>query len=244
MILLENLAQYSGIIKWILIIVVVIVGVLWIKKLVKNTKRAIRRTVRQVTQPLNNTMNTMHLINEMAKAAEEMPDPKSVGGMTSIYLKEIHKDYPEYHNSDAENEIRDFLNEYLEVKYSGKTEFTKYNKSDKINIYVDKQPKGSLTGIRHNGIAIYNYKKTREYATVTYRASVGFNYNSKRIETRYEVDYTIQLIDDNITSVSLKCPNCGGTYSSLRDTECPYCGAGIIRDTIMNWSITNCKEIL
>ena len=237
----DLISQNANLIFKAIILVIILVIIIVIIKIVQNAVKKAKRAVRQITQPINDVSNILKLANQIQ---EEEPDVKSVGGMTSIYLKQIQKDYPDYHNNDAEDSVKTFLNEYLRIKYSGESGYKQAKIGERVDIYMDKLPKGSLSNIRHNGIAIYDYKKAREYATVTYRVSVGFNYNGKRIETRYEVDYTIQLRNSEVASVNLKCPNCGGPYSSMNDTECPYCGAGIIRDTLMSWYITDAKEIL
>ena len=222
------------------ILAIIIAIVIAINKITKS----VRRTVRSVTRDINSVSGSINLLREIAKEDELTPEIKSVGGATSLYLKQIQSDFPEYHNSDAENAIRTFIEELINIRYTKKSKFEKARVSDKVSLNIDKEPSGIIDNLRFNGISIYNYTKTRDYATVVYRVSVGFDYNSKRVETRYEVDYTLQLRDNTIASKSLKCPNCGGTYQSTRDSECPYCGAGIVRDTILNWVITKSKEIL
>lgn len=226
---------------------IAILGLLGCVYIVNGIKRGARRLkykLNNLLSPLNSVVTMAKMVEEMDKLQDEAPEIKTVGGMTDIYLKQILRDYPDYHNNDAEDAIKQFIREYLYIKYGMASDYDKARVGERTDIYIDKQPKATLSDIRINAIAIYNYQKSRDYATVTYRVSVGYNISdSKRIETRYEVDYTIQLRDNQVASEVLKCENCGGIYNSLTDTNCPYCGVGIVRDTIMSWYITDSKEI-
>jgi rubrerythrin len=173
----------------------------------------------------------------------EMSTPKADGGATKMFLEQIEKDIKDFHAPDAENAIKTFIIEFLNIQYSNQNKFEKSKTNDNILLNINKQPKASITNIVFNGTAIYNYKKTRDYKTITYRVSVGYDVNGKRIETRYEIDYTLQLLDNKIATKSLKCPNCGGEYKSINDSTCPFCGVGIIKDTIMNWFVTEIIEL-
>ena len=56
------------------------------------------------------------------------------------------------------------------------------------------------------------------------------------------MEYTISLRDEYGEKKALICPCCGGTYTSTRDAACPYCGAGIVRDTIKSWRFTSIAQ--
>ena len=237
---MEELTKY---IVPAIIIIAAIVVIVMISNKIKKVTRNVQRTVRSVRSTISDVSNIASTIKTVAGEMDEIVEPKSVGGSTSMFLKQIERDFPDYHNPDAENAIKTFLMEYINIRYGAQKDFTNSKIDDKILINIRKEPNGKVSNMIFNGIAIYGYKKTKDYATVTYRCSLGFDYNGKRIETRYEVDYTLQLADRNVASLSMKCPNCGGTYSSTKDTCCPYCGAGIIKDTILNWFITETYEI-
>lgn len=207
-------------------------------------KRKIRTFLNNINKLKNisGVNSNSEVINSIAEGMMNNVEPKSVGGSTKIYLKQIMRDFPDYNNEDAENAIKTFVFEYLEIKYGIKNNFVKSRISDKILLTPEKTG-NNISNIKLNEIAIYRYSKTTNFATITYRCSVGFDNNGNRIETRYEVDYTLQLAEDNIASLSMKCENCGGVLSSTDELVCPYCGAAIIKDTILNWFITEIKEL-
>ena len=211
---------------------------------------SIRRVGRRLRYKLNNLfslgnlgrmagINTRDILNAMNEA-QSIPEVKSVGGMTPVYLSQIQKDFPNYHNNEIERIVQNALTEYLEIKYGSRSSFTQ-NVSDRV--HVDKVSSKNLSNIKHNAVAIYGYNKASDYATVIYRCSVGYDLDGQRVETRYEINYSYELASDKDENMGLICPVCGGRYESIHDTKCPYCGALVVKDTYLNWFVTSFKEI-
>lgn len=212
-----------------------------IKRKVRSVKNSIRRTTRSFSANVNDVKKIINTIEQVTEGMQDIVEVKSVGGSTNLYLEKIHKDFPDFHNSDAEIAIKTFLNEYLNIKSGKSTNFSKARVSDKAYFDLSKSINGNVSNIKFNNITIFSYTKTRNDATIKYRVSIGYDVNGKRVETRYEIDYSLQLKDENTGSMAMLCPNCGGAYEA-HDTFCPYCGARIVQDTIMNWVISNAKE--
>lgn len=172
------------------------------------------------------------------------PQKKTVGGATNVYLPIIQKDFPEYHNSNAESDIKSVMRDYIRCIHSGKTTFE--SKSINANVVSNIIPKenGKVTNLVFHQIAIYNYQKTLDYATVVYRISFGYKLNDTPIETRYEIHYTLQLREQGVASKSLRCTNCNAPLDEITHmTVCPYCEAKIVRDTILNWVVSDIREL-
>lgn len=227
----------------ILVLILVIGGIVIVLKFIKGVDRTIRSGMRQINtvkRTINDVSTIAKAVQEVAK--EEVATPKSVGGATSLYLKKIQADFPSFHNQDAEAAIRTFVLEYLDIKYGNKSDFqnSKVNKNLLFNVNKIKGQK--LSNVIFNGIAIYGYDKTAEYATITYRCSFGYNLNGVREEVRYDIDYTLQLFDNNVAQQAMTCSNCGGVLTATDNNECPYCGTKIIMDTIMSWYITEMTQ--
>lgn len=230
----------------ILAIIALIAG--GITYMIKNAKRMLRRKINQVSRDLigisaSDVKNIVSTVNTLANTAEEIVEPKSVGGATTIYLKQIERDFPDFHNYDAESAVKTFVSEYLSIKYEGKYSFTNANIDNGIIGMIEKsQIQKDVQNIKFNKIAISGYKKSDEYATINYQCSVGFDVEGKRVETRYKMNYTLRLTQNNIAAKAMICPNCGATIESTSDTQCPYCDAKIIRDTIFNWVFSSIIE--
>ena len=238
MILTTSTDLYETIIQWLplvgLVIVAIVVGAI-VAKIIKGIKRA----TRQVKAVVRDVSSIARTVKQVADAAEEIPTIKSIGGATAVFLPTIQRDFPDFHNSSAESDIRTFVTEYINIAYGELDNFKTSSISSVVELKPNKVKTGSVTNIVFNKIAIYDYKKTKEYATIQYRVSVGFDLDGKRIETRYVVGYTYQLENESIATAQVKCTVCGAPIENLSLGKCPYCDAAFIKDTIMSWDITS-----
>lgn len=233
----------------IIIAVIALLIVVGVNFVVRRTKRFLRRKINSISQEMlgvsaqevRNIISTAGTIQEMVSSEEEIK-PKSIGGATNVYLKQIERDFPDFHNSDAEVALKTFLTEYLGIQYEGKGGFTKSSVDKGIIDLIEKQNNTDIKNIDFNKFSISGYKKSDEYATITYQVSIGYDENQRRIETRYKIDYTLRLANNNIATKAMICPNCGGAIESTSEVKCPYCDTKIIRDTIFNWIFTSIKE--
>ena len=212
----------------ILVIVLILVG-------------GIAYFVSQITSKIGYVKST---IQELQKAEELDPTPKSVSGATDLYLKQIKAAFPEFHETDAESAINVFMHEYLDIVYGKTSRFEQSNVDDRLLDYLKvNEHRASPYNISINRVAISGFKKSDAYATITYNVSVGYHVDGKRIETRYQINYTFKILDKYMMSEALTCANCGANLESTSTTVCPYCDAKIIRDTIMSWKFSSIKEI-
>ena len=180
----------------------------------------------------------VHLLR-LERMTPPAPDPKTVFGATSIYLPQVLRDFPDFHNNDAVAAVKTLLCEYLAIRYEGRRSFVKSVVSEGLTATIDRQPGHTVENEAVHQVAMSRYVKTKECATITYQASVGYLLDGKRVEERYAVEYTLSLRDEFGEKKALICPQCGGVYASTSETACPFCGAGIVRDTIKSWRFTS-----
>ena len=176
------------------------------------------------------------------RLAQDMPrpvEPKTVFGATSIYLPKVERDFPDFHNNDAVAAVKTLVCEYLAIRYEGKESFTKSIVSNGLIAMIDRQPGHTVNIEAVHQVAMSRYVKTRECATITYQASVGYLLDENPVEERYAVEYTMSLRDEYGEKKALICPHCGGAYASTGQTVCAYCGSGIVRDTVKSWRFTS-----
>ena len=177
-----------------------------------------------------------------ASVSGEAQEPRSVSGATSLYLPKIEEDFADFHYPEAVAAVKAFICEYLSVKYEG-GRFSVSNVDPGVAATVDKLPeKHSVTDEAVHRTAICGYTKTEEYATITFRAAAGYKLDGRQTEDRYDIEYTLKLREEGIEQKSLICPRCGGAFTSTSEKVCPYCGSGIIRDTVMSWRFTSIRE--
>ena len=212
--------------KWFLLILILAIlgGIAYFLSVIVNKIKYVKNTIQQL------------------KLAEEIdPTPKSVSGATDLYIRQIQKDFPDYHHSDTELALDAFMHEYLKVVFNTQKDFEKSN-VDTLLINTIQKREGYVENIRINRSAIYGYKKTDEYATIQLQVSVGYHLNNTRVETKYNVNYTFALTNDSISSEAMVCKVCGGSLETTNAVVCPYCGAKVIRDTIMSWKFSSICE--
>lgn len=189
---------------------------------------------------------TPHIQNAASELLDsivnEAPKAISTGGSTAVYLEQIQEDFRDFHADDAVVDIQTFMLEFFDVKYGKLNDFEKARVSEKVKINVGPKSLSRLSNIQIHQIAIKNYEKSLNSATIVYRVSAGFVLGGTRREKLYEVTYTLQLRDEYGEQKFLQCHNCGAPLEESSG-ECLYCGMKTIRDTISNWFVTNIKEI-
>lgn len=210
----------------------------------KMFRRSINKTLKQTTGfSVNDINNLVSVINLLGDVSENNVEVKSVSGATDLYLNQINKDFPDCHLPDIKLAVNNFITEFLHIQYTLKKDFINSNvHSHIINIIPKSTQKHRLDDIRINNISISGYDKSDEYATIKLQCSVGFNLDGKRIETRYKIDYTLRLAENNIATKTLICSNCGATIENTSLAKCEYCDTKIIRDTILTWKFSSIKE--
>jgi hypothetical protein len=161
---------------------------------------------------------------------------------TERYQTQIQNDFADFHAEDANNDIQTFIFELFQIKYDGKEHFEKANVSDKVILNVGKRSAAKITRLVIQNMRMVDYQKSLNAATIKYHVSVCYMKNGVQERRAYEVEYTLQLKDEYGAQTYLKCENCGAELTEL-DGFCTYCGTKNVRDTIMNWAVTNLKEL-
>lgn len=169
------------------------------------------------------------------------PSVRSTGGATSVCLTRVRSDFKDFHSEDADTDIQTFILELLQIKYCGKSEFEKASVSEKVAFNIERNENKSISNVKINNMAVADYQKSLNSATLKYRVSVGFDVDGLRKEKLYEVEYTLQLRDDFGEKTFLECQNCGAPLEE-ESGECKYCGMKHLRDTISNWVVTDYRE--
>ena len=235
----------SKIITIIILVAIFLLGgaiMKFIKRIKSNIKRTVQRKIDgAIRDVVGLTSNDIYQLADALKE-EKTVTPKSISGATSMYLNRITTDFPDFHYNDAETAVKKFITEYIGIVFEGKNNFEKSKVDESILAMIEKQSNKDVKNIIFNKIAVSGYNKSDEYATITFQASVGFDLNAQRYETRYTIEYTLRLATNNVASKVMKCPNCGATIEDTKLTNCEYCDAKIIKDTIFNWLFTSITE--
>ena len=230
---MEFLETHPFIFIIIFILIAAVIVFAWIRSKIRAAKRDLLGGI---------TWNDISSVIKQAKEAENTPSPRTVFGATSLYLPKIEKDFAGFHYPDAVAAVKVFVCEYLAVKYEQAGKFKTSVVADNLLSMIDITSGHNVTDETVHNVAISGYNKTREYATIVFQAAVGYKLDGKPLEERYAVEYTLKLRENGMEKKSLICSQCGGAFESTAQTKCPFCGAGIIRDTILSWRFSSIEK--
>lgn len=154
------------------------------------------------------------------REAEQANTPKSVSGMTSLYVPQIQKDFPELNwvelKGIAENHLRQYMKEHnLLSPHIHKTE-------------------------------IRTYLKQSGTCSIVFQSAVQYFSGTKKVQTRFNTHmiYVQDAVEYGVASgLGLSCPHCGGAISSLGAKRCEYCGSEIIPINIHVWELYKIEEL-
>lgn len=201
---------------------------------------AVLLILRAIRRKFGNVIALFKSIPKENIAAE--PQKRSVSGATSLYLPKIRADFPEFHAEEAFAAVKVFVNEYLAVRCGAAGGFSSSPVEASLGALIASE---RLTGvpadIRVHAVSITGYRKTLEYATIAYQASVGWRLDGTLREERYDIESTRKLTEHGVADKSLICERCGGAFPSASETVCPYCGTAVIRDTRLSWRFTGIR---
>lgn len=232
------------VIPWVIIIAVIaaiIIAVVVIK----------RRVTRAVRSFSNELLGTSDLIGGLTKANEEMSrTPRSVQSMTSVYLPQIIRDFPEFDYELYKTKAKSFLLSYFDAIENKDPALLKEEYLPAIQNVV-KSVIGELDSLGESqvydniiihDIQISRYNKSGDAATVVFGMSVEkYDYRLSGSNTvkgsstnlRQSV-YNVSLVFGQNAekfgdgdALMMNCPNCGAPLSSAMSRVCEYCGSPV-----------------
>ena len=243
------MAQIGTII--ILVLILVIFGcIAYAVYRVKNAVRSFSRAA----------FGTDSLKEGFAQVEQEYAStPKSVSAMTSLYLPNIKREFPEFQYDEMKVRAENVLTSYLMAVTAGDasrlTEGSRELK-DQLEMYIT-QLKGQGEKERYESIKLHrteiaNYQKRNGRCTITFQIALQYRYsrwdeNGKAVEDsgmtqeRYNVEVVyIQdrslVEDERDLSLGINCPNCGAPISGLGSKVCEYCGTPVVELNIYAWT--------
>ena len=186
------------------------------------------------------------LVRELVRSAQngelqQEEQPKSLGGMTSIYLPQILRDFPEFNWEELRAEVEQFVKELLETKNVWSAGAVRIHKTV-ISRYQ-----------KYNGTASILCETAAEYWPQTENGHVrGGVYRKQETQkmTQAHKKQTVcaaellYVYDPGLSgaAASVICPNCGAPVEKLGAKQCRYCGSVLHVSGIMAWTVQNVRE--
>lgn len=159
---------------------------------------------------------------EFTAAQEEMManTPKSVSGMTSLYLPRLQEDFPELNWVEFRSTSERHLLEYL-----------------------NRQP---VTRPRIHQTELRDYRKNSGTCYAVFQSSVEYFQGDRKIQGRFNT--VMAYIQDAAKTgyeefYSINCPNCGAPITQLGHKVCEYCVSAITEVNMRIWTLDRSDQV-
>lgn len=248
----------------IIILVLILIILLILGYAIYYIQRTIQQKVRSFSRAIWGTDSITKGIEK--QNLEFASTPKSVAGMTSVYLPKIQADFPEFQLDEMKTRAQNVLTSYL-------TAITQQNDSllSEGNEDLQNQLKLAISSLQNqhaeehfdmphiHRTEITKYQKTTGQCIVTFQSSIEYVHyflvngelrsgdRSQKFQARFDVDL-LYIQDreklDHLTegSMGINCPNCGAPLSKLGAKFCEYCGSPVVEINIHAWSFSAVRE--
>lgn len=197
---------------------------------------------------------------------DESTVPKSVSGMTSVYLPKIVNDFPDFNYDEMKRSAETFLMTYLRAIDSGNADEIKYGDAEfceKVRRYIDMNVQNRIREYyqmaRIHRTEITNYRKAAGKCIITFQSSIEYRHykesdgkllngsRDKMCQTRYDMDMIYiqdreKVETDYDRALGFNCPNCGAPITSLGRKRCDYCGCAVEEYNIKVWVFSDVRE--
>lgn len=221
-------------------------------------RRTFLRTVRGIR-------TIEHMLENQAERLEETP--KSVAGMTRVFLPQIQQDFPEFNLNEFRQRAENMLRAALAAVDTGNIEAMKDPSEElrqqirlKIEDLDRRGEREHFNGIEIHQTEIARYLKEKGTCVIQLQSAVGYYHytqardgrvlsgdKSRKTQTKYEVELVYiqdaSLLQDGTKSEGLTCPNCGAPITNLGSKFCEYCKTAIQEINIRVWAINRIREL-
>lgn len=224
----------------------------------------IKNKLRDVSRSLFGTNNFIDGINK--QKAEMSETPRSLHAMTSIYLPQIMRDFPQFDYELYKNKTKSLLRSYFTAVQTKKASALSEECSLTLKNYVQgiiedlnaRNVKQIFREVVIHDVQIARYIKTGATVTILFELSVGhysyiedesgavvFGEKSLKQQSVYEVGLVYVQDAEKFgadESLGINCPNCGAPITNLGSKFCEYCGTSIVESNERAWKFDSVRE--
>ena len=195
------------------------------------------------------------LLRELVRSAQagelqQEDQPKSLSGMTSIYLPQILRDFPEFNWEELRTEVERSVKELLETKNVRSAGVVRIHKTV-ISRY--QKYNGTASILCETAAEYWTKAENQENSQTTARnvrqsAKGQHGQNDAAQQTRKKQTVCeaelIYVYNSSLsgTAASLVCPNCGAPVEELGVKKCRYCGSVLEVSGARSWKVQNVRE--
>ena len=225
---------------------------------------AIKRKLRDISRQFFGTESFIDGIN---KQKEEMSEtPRSLHAMTSVYLPQILKDFPQFDYDAFKNKAKSLMRSYFTAIASKNAAELKEECTTTLKSYVQgiiddlnfRNVSQIFKEIVIHDVQISRYIKTGATCTILFELAVGhysyiedengtvvFGEKDLKLQSVYEIALVYiqdasQFGSDNVYGIN--CPNCGAPITNLGSKSCKFCGTPVVEANERVWKFDAVKE--
>ena len=248
----------------LVIIVFIVVCTVTVGIAVLRVVNAIKGVTSDVRSIMSNIPKDLDINREMELEIETTP--KSLNAMTSVYLPQIERDFPEFNyfefKTKAENLLKSAFDaisvEDIALLVNASDDLTKQINSI-ISANQNNRQKEIFKDVTVHKTEIKHYVKENGTCKITLQSAIGYHHFIKSFsgdvisgseiamkQTRYETELIYiqdtSKITEGDTGLGMNCPNCGAPINTLGNKICPYCGSAVAEVNVRMWTINAFKE--
>lgn len=211
---------------------------------------------------------TKYLLEGIQRQTKQLETtPKSVSGMTKIFLPQIEKDFPEFNWVEFRHKTENMLVAFLTAVDTGNPEILEAPSAELKQQLVLRLEGGKQRRIQehyHNikvhQTEIAGYRKQNGTCVLTMQSSLGYYHYEETLQgevvagekdrmeqTKYNTELVyiqdIEKLKDQTTGVGVTCQNCGAPVTKLGSKYCEYCGTGIREINLRVWALNKIYEL-
>lgn len=225
--------------------------------------------IRSFSRTVFGTSSLIEGIKGVQENQEQMRDtPRSLHGMTQIYLPMIKKDFPEFdyalYKSKANSLLRSYFSAISAKKVSALSEECSSTLKNNVQAIIEDFNSRNTTQhfdeINLHQTEIARYIKDGKTVTILFEIAVGyysyatddtsgsvvFGSKDAKLQTVYEVGLVYVQDADKINTkgdaLGINCPNCGAPITNLGNKFCAFCGTGVQEVNIRAWRFSSVTE--
>lgn len=223
------------------------------------------RVKRAISTALSSARAVKRVLEQQADMLEETP--KSVSGMTKVFLPQIERDFPEFHWEEFRQKTENMLKAVLRAVDAQDASYLADASGDlrrqvelKLEDLRSAGQREHFKNITVHRTEIAHYRKEGGLCAIVVQSAVGYLHytedekgelvsgnRERKVQTKYNTELVyiqdVSKLADGATAVGVTCPNCGAPVTRLGSKFCEYCGAGLREVSVRVWSLNKIQEL-
>lgn len=258
---------FAAILILVIFIAFIIIFVIVAKKIIAISRKAkqVTNSVKQVSKAVYGTEDVVEGVKR--QQFEHSLTPRSISNMSSVYLPQIQKDFPEFHYDEMRERAKNVLTSYLySIDEADPSKLSEGNEELKnglvmhLQLLRDRNYDEHYERMKIHKCELSNYVKKDGRCTVTFQSSIQYYHyitqgdiiKTGRKDQMTQSKYEIKLVyiqdrdlikESGDSALGVTCPNCAAPISNLGAKHCIYCGSPVVEFNIHAWSFATVKEL-